>query len=171
MENLSTNLPTHQLLPEILKSCSRKTLCTDVPKLFSSRYFLDDYPKCYALLPKPVSFNSIMFACWCKLRGESLSQDKRTRIVFVDAYMHLDTFRCGQYNSSTNLFHHCSSGNEISSTGSKCYDLYMYSAGGNFSLELTLPKHRASSNIDNISRPASNTDDVAVRLVLKRYSW
>ena len=95
-----------------------------------------------------------------QIEEESLNQDTCTHIVFMDAHVYLDTFRCGQSYSSTNLFHHYNNGNEFSATGSTSYDLCLHSAGGNFSLELTLPKHRTPSNIDNISGPASNTDRI-----------
>ena len=81
-------------------------MCAYTSKLLCSEYFPDDYPTCNVLLPNPRCLHSPVLADRSKLRGVSLSQDKQTRIISMDAHMHIlvpsDVSR--QSNSNTNLF-------------------------------------------------------------------
>ena len=94
MEPGPKNSPPHQLLPQVLESWGSEALREDVPQLFGGGYLLDNNPQLNALLTKPMGLDSIVFDSWSKLGGQSVSQDKRTHIVFMDAHMHLGSFRC-----------------------------------------------------------------------------
>ena len=88
LDGQGSQLPSHQLLPQVLKLGVRKTLCKDVAKLFLSINLLERHLPLHDLLPEPHCLSAIILAPWSELGRDCLSQNHRTRIVLMDRNVH-----------------------------------------------------------------------------------
>ena len=67
--------PTHDLLENIFKGLSWKTLGENVSQLLQSTNLQEQNPTLVYLLTKPNSLGSVILAVRCELRRQSLSQN------------------------------------------------------------------------------------------------